>query len=1312
MKKRIWASLLTLVMVLTLLPTTAFADGGNCTPAKYNNVSCDFKSGTHVRIPKNGSSDANKPTEADKKTDGVFWDGDTCTLYLNNAQIVNYGSGGSVSGELCGIRIQCDAKIILVGSNSITVNDTDDDDDSDIYGAISMSDGSNKGHDLTISGSEYDNYTGKLTLETKETKGDNACIFNVKKLTVTGVQHLSITAGNSKNKSSYGVWTNKNHGSFTATDSCVEVSATSATGNKYAFSTYNGNSKDRNFDINLNNSSFTIKSGDGTVVRNKKWSGNVYVDSVKASTNGNPNTPFSGTSTATINYHFTDSNGASATTTQNPSVPYSGQMPNIGQSVTIKTGYHFEGWYENSDYTGTTHANNTSLGKNLLAYEPIDLYGREVANKYTVKFNANATDATGGMSDQQFTYDVAQNLSENKFSRDGYTFAGWATSASGSKVYDDQQSVKNLTSEKNGEVTLYAQWTPNTYTVTFNPNGGTVSTTSKEVTYDSAYGDLPTPTRDGYTFTGWYTATSDGTKVESTTKVEITADQTLYAQWELDDSQTKTLKYTVEYYKNNKKDDEKTQTGTKSVHVTSSETTLSVESGHINTTDAFGDGFEFEKLTVNDGDASQTAPTTLNNGDVVKVYYKTKAPTTPSAPNHDVLKTLFSDQIKLQCGTVTEHAETCILENGTDYYDLGTVTGTDTDNDPFKCDITIKSAKYVEALNTKTGATHTPTSATQTVTLTYDGENWNLPAGTTPAVTFSVTCEFVPPDDTFTVTYAWYSDVKPNDAATDKLPETKTVTSGEYTVAAAPTSDSTEKGGVTGSWSCEWTLNGANVTGQSITIAQDVTIYGVWTFTPDEQSPNPTQSTLTIQKVLAGDSVSKTSFTFKILKSEDGSDKIERVDTVTVTAGSSTNVKLPAGNYMVMEIDADVTGYDLTTTYEYQYQVDGPVVTTLATEPEWIPSKSIELGSDDVVMKVTNTYTKNNETVPGGDDDDDDDDRYFFAIKKIDAQDSKALNGAVFELYQLDDDGNKINGRRSTRSGAQGREKSGIAYFSVDRLTKNDTWYVVEITAPQGYELDDTVYEISNDDFSQTISAAVDSATVVRNYRTTTPAKLNSADHYAYVIGYQDGLVRPYGLISRAEVTTIFFRLLTEEWRDGNLRYSNAFTDVSDLYWANTAISTMSGLGIVQGFSDGTFNPTAPITRAQFAAICARFDTNPESGTKSSFTDTQGHWAEKYIQRAAELGWVQGFEDGSFRPDTYITRAQAMTMINRVLNRIPEDEDDLLDEMSVWPDCNPGDWYYLAVQEATNSHDFKKKSGNYERWTDLNTNPDWTRYEN
>ena len=329
---------------------------------------------------------------------------------------------------------------------------------------------------------------------------------------------------------------------------------------------------------------------------------------------------------------------------------------------------------------------------------------------------------------------------------------------------------------------------------------------------------------------------------------------------------------------------------------------------------------------------------------------------------------------------------------------------------------------------------------------------------------------------------------------------------------------------------------------------------------------------------------------------------------------------------------------------------------------------------------------------------------YYFAIEKVDAQDGHALNGAKFGLYL---DGKQVATATSNRS--------GIALFRVSesdyrKINAKSELYYQELTAPEGYVVSGGKIGMEKDDLTTNQTTAEKKAETVRNYRGVTPDLLNDSDHFAYVIGYKDGNVRPYGLISRAETTTIFFRLLKDSVRDGNLLTSNTYTDVADDYWANTAISTMTGLGIVQGRSATTFDPKAPITRAQFAAICARFDTGKSSGTQS-FTDIKGHWAEKYIERAAELGWIKGFEDGTFRPDTYITRAQAMTMINRVLNRIPEENSDLLAGMNTWPDCNPGDWFYLAVQEATNSHDFKHKAGNYETWTGMNKNPDWTRYE-
>ena len=227
---------------------------------------------------------------------------------------------------------------------------------------------------------------------------------------------------------------------------------------------------------------------------------------------------------------------------------------------------------------------------------------------------------------------------------------------------------------------------------------------------------------------------------------------------------------------------------------------------------------------------------------------------------------------------------------------------------------------------------------------------------------------------------------------------------------------------------------------------------------------------------------------------------------------------------------------------------------------------------------------------------------------------------------------------------------------------------------------------------------------------TGVPDKLNGDDHFAYVIGYPDGKVHPKGNISRAETATIFFRLLKADIRDGNLTADNDFSDVSDGKWYNKAISTMTKLGIVKGRRADSFDPDASITRAEFAAICARFNTKPVENS-GSFSDISGHWAENEIERAAAFGWISGYPDGTFHPDARITRAEAMTMINRVLCRMPQSESDLLDSMVTWPDNKPSDWHYLAVQEATNSHDFNRQGEVGESWTKLTSVPDWKQYQ-
>ena len=226
-----------------------------------------------------------------------------------------------------------------------------------------------------------------------------------------------------------------------------------------------------------------------------------------------------------------------------------------------------------------------------------------------------------------------------------------------------------------------------------------------------------------------------------------------------------------------------------------------------------------------------------------------------------------------------------------------------------------------------------------------------------------------------------------------------------------------------------------------------------------------------------------------------------------------------------------------------------------------------------------------------------------------------------------------------------------------------------------------------------------------------TPDKLNADDHFAYVIGYPDGGVHPHATITRAETATIFFRLLTEKTRKDNLTKYHSFRDVPQGAWYNAAVATMAKLKIITGYPDGTFQPDAPVTRAEFAAIAARFDEK-SARTTASFRDIYGHWAERHISRSAELGWIRGYTDNTFRPDQSITRAEAMALINRVLNRNPESKDDLLRSMNIFNDnLDTAKWYYLDVQEAANSHDFIRKANGYEMWKKLRADPDWKALE-
>ncbi len=315
-------------------------------------------------------------------------------------------------------------------------------------------------------------------------------------------------------------------------------------------------------------------------------------------------------------------------------------------------------------------------------------------------------------------------------------------------------------------------------------------------------------------------------------------------------------------------------------------------------------------------------------------------------------------------------------------------------------------------------------------------------------------------------------------------------------------------------------------------------------------------------------------------------------------------------------------------------------------------------------------------------------------LTKVDADDNTiVLSGVVFELYRST---GRFVGTYTTDENGEIRVPSLFA----------GSYYWKEIRTVDGYVLDETEHNF-------TVSMWKTTAVVIKNEKDkqSDVPDVFIDDHYAYIVGYDDGLVHPEANITRAEVATIFFRLLDEETRNRYMTRENNFTDVDAEAWYNTAVSTMAAMGIVTGRPGGIFDPNANITRAEFAAIAARFDASGNT-TGASFTDIYDHWAKKEINIAANNGWVLGYEDGTFRPDQYITRAEAMTMVNRVLQRIPESVNDLHPDMVQWPDnMDTTKWYYLMVQEATNSHYYVRKDNGYESWLSLRETPDWTELE-
>ena len=255
-------------------------------------------------------------------------------------------------------------------------------------------------------------------------------------------------------------------------------------------------------------------------------------------------------------------------------------------------------------------------------------------------------------------------------------------------------------------------------------------------------------------------------------------------------------------------------------------------------------------------------------------------------------------------------------------------------------------------------------------------------------------------------------------------------------------------------------------------------------------------------------------------------------------------------------------------------------------------------------------------------------------------------------------------------------------------------WMVTRVCKYCGYE--ETVEETKRDDITAILLPAL---------------QANTDDHYSYLIGYADGTVRPNGKITRAEVATIFFRLLDDDTRAKYWSSENNFSDVSADKWYNNAVSTLSRMGVIGGYADDTFRPDAPISRAEFAKIAVSFTQNNGSAVYNYFTDVKTtDWFAPYVTAAKDAGLIEGYSDGSFKPESKITRAEACAIVNRTLGRKPSKAHMKISDRIDWPDVQTTDWFYEAIMEATNSHTCTM-GDRVETWTGKLPQRDWATLE-
>ena len=899
------------------------------------------------------------------------------------------------------------------------------------------------------------------------------------------------------------------------------------------------------------------------------------------------------------------------------------------------------------------------------------------------------------------------------------------------------------------------------YSVTYNGNGST----GGEVTDAKAY--IPgatvtvqknTFTKTGYQFTAWNTQENGkGTAYTDTTDTFTMANEnvTLYAQWEKDENATKDASYRVEYYKDGKKDD--TQTVQQDIWVGSN--TLTVNKADINTKDKYA-GYVFEKTEP------ASIPETIEDKGVIKVYYA-------KDENKDGIPDKYQAFVKFESADATKGtvagtgAVQVFTFKDTDgkYLTSGNVTPslanvTTTPADGFAFDIWTKDgekadpSQLIPNVNGGTTIIFKANWKSNVVTITFDanGGAWAAAVDgyTMGAENKTASKKFKPSDTVEKITPNPANGTKKfvgwgiNADATEPLSllalspqaaKLKELTEGTGTLyaiwedAAQPTEKLNytihqhyigSNGKQDAQFNDELPKTASAGTKISDLIPAELQknrkyYYQTYIYLSSETKiVNDNVATPVADDTVLNKDNTQIHLYYYLDAWNDENNTLTGGDNIPDKYQAVVTYKVVGGTWKDGKTDDQVQVFTLKTNNKETgvWEDANPAPVLGDTIPTGMISKYSRTASQSwdkditkdtkVTESVTYTYTFTKGSSGGGGGSST---HYYISLKKVDAQDGEALSGAKFGLYL---DGKQIATATSDRNGIVRFSMGSSNYRS---LTDKSNLYCQELTAPEGYKLSNEKIAVSKKDVSTSSSTSDKNAKTVKNSRSKTPSMLNGEDHFAYIVGYPDKTVHPQSSITRAEVATIFFRLLTEETRTANATKTNKYADVSRDKWYNQAVSTLSAMGIIKGDSRGNFNPNAPITRAEFAAIAARFDKT-EDVAAASFGDVAMHWAKPEISVAANNGWINGYTDGTFHPDSKITRAEAMAMINRVLQRLPESKADLLDGMIQWSDnADTSKWYYLAVQEATNSHYYELKANQHEKWTKLRENRDWTQLE-